>query len=92
MEVQNGLDKNVSVETNKQESFSNELEYVNVKGTPFTVVKHEERYKILIGNVLVSEKTYDAYEKAEKRINKIDWELIVNSILIINEKIKQNEQ
>jgi len=69
--------------------------YTNVKNSPFTIVKMEEKYVITIGNEVVSDKTFNTVDAAKKYINKKDYNFMIVAFAIcydIISKKKEEEQ
>ena len=62
-----------------------------VEQTPFNVLEKEERFKIILGNEIISP-AYDTLEEAKKQIETKPWWLIITTTYIISGKIKQFEE
>ena len=60
-------------------------------GTPFNVLEKEEKFKIILGNEIISPE-YETPEEAKKEIETKPWWLIVATTHIISGKIKKFEE
>ena len=59
----------------------------------FNFVLHEEKYRITVGNQVVSSKKFDTLEQAETYANQKPWELISNlQVIVANIVWKQNHE
>ena len=59
-----------------------------IKETPFNIIEMEDKYKIVIGNEIVSEE-YNNLEEAKKEIDEKPWWLLVATSYIIGQKINK---
>lgn len=75
--------------TNKQKSISNieseKFELVEVKNTPFTMVREDKTWFGVMGDKRITEE-YEKKEELEKELEKVNWNKIVQVIHIMNEK------
>lgn len=62
-----------------------------VEQTPFNILEKNEKYKIILGNEIISQ-DYETLEEAKEEIEKKPWWLIVATTHIISEKIKKFEE
>lgn len=83
---------------NPQEKYSNEVTVKNqtkintYKRGIFTIAEKDGKFHILVQNYIVSEKTFDKLEKAEKYINSKPWELIINVTSLTLKLVQQHEK
>lgn len=64
----------------------------DVKYAPFKVLQQNDKFKIILGNSIVSERTFDKKEDAIRYINNKPYELITNLICITLELKQQYEK
>lgn len=67
----------------------------DVKYAPFKVFQQNETFKIILGNSIVSERTFDKKEDAIRYINSKPYELITSLICItleLKEKYEKENQ
>lgn len=62
-----------------------------VEKTPFNVLEKENKFKIILGNEIISQ-DYDTLEEALEEIETKPWWLIVATTHIISKKIKLFEE
>ena len=62
-----------------------------VEQTPFNVLEKEEKFKIILGNEIISP-DYDTLEEAKKQIETKPWWLIIATTYIISGKLKKFEE
>ena len=62
-----------------------------VEQTPFNILEKDKKFKIILGNEIISP-DYETLEKATKQIQTKPWWLIVATTHIISGKIKQFEE
>lgn len=62
------------------------LEKEEVEGTPFTIVKNEELWYILLGKYRLTE-GYEDKEEALKEANVINWNKILQVCIIIGKEV-----
>lgn len=74
-----------SLDTTDNKNYSNELEFIKIENTPFTIVRQEKEYFGLIGEHRITE-SYEDLETCEKEIKEITWDRIVQVIWAITEK------
>ena len=74
----------LGLSVNKQEF--NSIEYKEVKKTPFTLVKRNEEVLITIGGTVVSDIKFKTWEEAKKYINKMEWELVAVTAMVLADK------
>ena len=79
---------NVEEQTNKP--YGN-LEFTNIEGTPFTIVKQDEKYYGLIGNHRITEE-WENLEELKEDLLKVSWDRITQVIWAVVEKFKFNEE
>lgn len=80
--------------TNVEEQTNNtygNLEFTNIEGTPFTIVKQDEKYYGLIGNHRITEEWNDL-EDLKEDLLKVSWDRITQVIWAVVEKFKFNEE
>ena len=75
------------METKKEKLFK----IHEVEQTPFNVLEKEEKFKIILGNEIISPE-YETLEEAKKEIETKPWWLIVATTHIISGKIKKFEE
>lgn len=73
------------LDTTDNKNYSNELEFIKVDNTPFTIVRIKKEYFGLIGEHRITEK-YDTLDEIQEVIEKITWDRIVQVIWAITEK------
>lgn len=60
---------------------------IPIGNTPFRTYGDEENgYSLLIGDSIVSEKTFSTREEAKKYVQKKEWDLLSVTILVLIEK------
>lgn len=59
--------------------------------TPFSIIENDNKteYRIVIGNSLASEKTFESENAAKKYINSKPYELIGSLAVVLIQKIKE---
>lgn len=79
---------------NKQSSFEEKemVEYTNIENSPFTMVRTEDKYALLIGNVQVSEWDNEKNTKAKTDIKNMDWAMLTTIILTMVDKKKELDE
>lgn len=75
------------METKKEKLFK----IHEIQETPFNVLEKEKKFKIILGNEIISP-DYDTLKEAQEEIEKKPWWLIVATTHIISGKIKQFEE
>jgi hypothetical protein len=68
--------------------------YRTVENTPFAIVLHEGKWRIVMGLHIVSVCEFDTQDDAIKYINKKEWELLFNACaayIQVIEEVKQNQ-
>jgi len=85
------LNINTSAEILDKQESSTELEFTNIEGTPFTIVKQNGLYYGLIGNHRITE-SYLLKEVLEKEITEITWDRILQVVWAVTEKFKMNKE
>lgn len=73
--------------TDKQTS-SQLVEHEKVEGTPFTVVRHEEKCYVMLGNYRLTEEFKTMIEAIEDG-KRFDWERIMQVIGVMIEEFKK---
>jgi hypothetical protein len=71
----------------KQEN-SQLMEYKQIEGTPFTLIRKENEYFVVMGNHRVTE-GYDSEVEALNSIVNDKWLTILKMILIVNDRSKE---
>jgi hypothetical protein len=91
------IQSNASDQDNSKSSnveHENVTQYRTVENTPFAIVLHEGKWRIVMGLQIVSIVEFETPEQAIKYINKKEWELLFNAcaayVEVINE-VKQNQ-
>nr|QJB19734.1 MAG: hypothetical protein [Microvirus sp.] len=59
-----------------------------IENTPFNVLEKENKFKIILGNEIISP-DYETLKQAENEIEKKPWWLIIATTHIVCEKIKE---
>lgn len=68
--------------------------YRTVENTPFAIVMHEGKWRIVMGLHIVSIMEFETQDEAIKYINKKEWELLFNACaayIQVIEEVKQNK-
>lgn len=68
--------------------------YRTVENTPFAIVLHEGKWRIVMGLHIVSIVEFETEDEAIKYINKKEWELLFNACaayIQVIEEVKQNQ-
>ena len=73
----------------KQESGN--IKFEHIEGTPFTIVKQDEKYYGLIGNHRITDEWTNIDELKEDLL-KVSWDRITQVIWAVVEKFKHNEE
>ena len=82
-------------ETNNLNSNSSEdiTSIRDIEGSVHLALKTGDVWRIAIGNELVSNRFFKTYEEAKKFVLKgNDWELLINSMLVVSKKYKEIEE
>lgn len=66
------------------------VEHHEIKNTPFTAVKHKDKYYILCGDTAITQKTFDNLKQCNEYVAKKDWNTIANFVLILVQKINEH--
>lgn len=83
---------------NNQEKFTNEVTIKDQKKINtykrgiFTIAENENKFYVLVQNYVVSEKTFDKLNDAERYINSKPWELIINVTSLTQKLVQQHEK
>lgn len=77
-----------STVNNSNYSERQEVEYVEIHGTPFILARVTGHWKITLGYDVVSPKRFDTKEEAEEYVNQKPWELILVAGHIYNKRIE----
>lgn len=90
--IQKELSQELSSSNGQHKSNSSEnLGMKPIEGTPFYIVRDEDKHRVTLGKYVVS-KAYDYEYDAEQAIIDRDWEIIMNIIgLVANQAIATNE-
>lgn len=67
-----------------------QFEQHEVKGTPFKLYGKKGHYNLLLGNEVVSPKTYKNVEEAQKRLKDIPWDEIFLANYVYGEYMKKS--
>ncbi len=59
------------------------------KNTPFSIAKKDNKIYILIGNNVMSSKTFKSFKEAERYIYLKPYEIITNLVVLIYQHLKQ---
>ena len=62
-----------------------------IERTPFNVLEKDEKFKIILGNEIISP-DYKTLEEAENEIEQKPWWLIIATTHIISRKIEEFEE
>lgn len=73
----------------KEDSSDSGQSYVSVDGTPFAIVKREEKYVIVLGVDIISPRKFNTIEEAEVYIKEKPWPLLwaTTMWIIMNQKM-----
>lgn len=66
--------------------------FESIEETPFTGVKGNKGWIIVMGNQMASGKTFDNLNDMKAYIDEKPWELIVNACAIFNEILNTNKK
>lgn len=82
------LQTNVQEQENSNES-GDLIQRIPIEGTPFTAIKLEHtKWFLAIGKNRITEPNYE-YEELLRMIDNKNWELIVNTVLVIVENMTE---
>lgn len=86
MEIKESSNTQTSVETLDNKSSNSEIfTHEQVKETPFTIIKHDEKYFGVLGNHMVTQ-LFDTKEECEKDLKDINWNRVMQVIWAVVEK------
>jgi hypothetical protein len=86
MEIKESLNTQTSVETlNNKNSNSEIFTHEQVEETPFTIIKHDEKYFGVLGNHRVTQ-IFDTKEECEADLKDINWNRVMQVIWAVVEK------
>lgn len=77
-----------SLNTTDKETSSKLVEHVQIENTPFTVVRHEDKSYVMLGNYRLTEGMKTIVE-AEEDAKRFDWERIMQVIGVMIEEFKK---
>ena len=64
-------------------------QYEAIEDTPFAITKHENTWKIVIGNMVASPYSFESIDAAKKYVEEKHWELLwTMTIWVINNQEK----
>ena len=63
------------------------INYEEVPGSPFTIIYDGEKYRIAIGNEIVSPINFDKNEDAKEYIRSKPWDLLAVTCMVMASKI-----
>ena len=72
--------------SSNKETITEERKFTNVEDTPFTIVSSKKGHEIVIGNQIVSDKSFNTMVEALDYINSKPYMLIAVMNLVITEK------
>ena len=72
----------------KKEKNEELVEFITIEETPFTIVKQNDIWCILMGKYLI-EKGYETKEEAEKNAKAINWDKLLKVVLVLFEELKK---
>lgn len=75
-EKQIGLSKSEKKNQDNSNSSKREEIVVQVEGTPFNIVKLNERWNIAIGYQIAETRGFDTMEEARDELSKTNWEIM----------------
>lgn len=67
------------------------LEFTKIENSPFTAVKKDDIYSILIGNRLATDDVFDSLEDVKDFIESKDWGLLSSFMVTIYNYLKSTE-
>lgn len=80
----------INQQANKTETKrENKNEFLEIENTPFTAVKVENKYILVMGDVMVSGKRFDEIEDVMAYINNKPWELILVAAKTFADKLNE---
>ncbi len=86
MKTQESLNTQTSVETLDNKNSNSEIfTHEQVEETPFTIIKHDEKYFGVLGNHRVTQ-LYDTKEECEADLKDINWNRVMQVIWAVVEK------
>lgn len=75
-EKQIGLSKSEKKNQNNSSSSEREETVISVEGTPFNIVKINDRWSISIGYQIAETRGFDSIEEAKEELSKTNWEIM----------------
>jgi len=86
MEIKESLNTQTSVETLNNKSSNSEIfTHEQVEETPFTIIKHDEKYFGVLGNHRITQ-LFDTKEECEADLKDINWNRVMQVIWAVVEK------
>lgn len=86
MEIKESSNTQTSVETLDNKNSNSEMfTHEQVEETPFTIIKHEEKYFGVLGNHRVTQ-LFDTKEECENDLKDINWNRVMQVIWAVVEK------
>lgn len=74
---------------NNLDSSENGQQYEAIENTPFAIVKHENTWKIIIGNMIASPYSFESIDAAKNYVKEKHWELLWTMMVwVINNQEK----
>lgn len=77
-------------EQDKQNYSEQLMQYHQVKDTPFTIIKHEKGYTVMLGKYRLSE-DYESIGEAMKDAKRMDWDRIMQVMGVMIEEYKNEK-
>jgi hypothetical protein len=86
MEIKASSNTQTSVETLNNKDLNYEIfQHEQVEETPFTIIKHEEKYFGVLGNHRITQ-LFDTKEECEADLKDINWNRVMQVIWAVVEK------
>lgn len=86
MKTQELSNTQTSVETLDNKNLNSEIIETNqIENTPFTIVKHDEKYFGVLGNHRITE-LFETKEECEAELKEINWNRVMQVIWAVVEK------
>lgn len=60
-----------------------------IEGTPFTVVLINEKYRLALGNNLITRNEFESVEEAEEWLDNMNWNDLITIIGIVSEEYRK---
>lgn len=86
MEIKESLNTQTSVEKLDNKNSNSEMfESTQIEETPFTIIKHDEKYFGVLGNHRITQ-IFDTKEECEADLKDINWNRVMQVIWAVVEK------